>query len=151
MPFLTFIVHLCNIISDFIVNFTADFMKSMLKYILPLLCFVALIGCNEEAVRSGDIGEAMPEMMTVAGDACISTDDAECIPIRPTSSVNSGQRVQKHSRQSHTSQRRCGTFLKAGRVVHLRLYDNTYINQHLRLTVSPFTVHRLISWGRLVI
>lgn len=126
-------------------------MKRVLKYILPLLCFVALMGHNETVMSNETICEALPEVMVTASDACISTDDAECIPIRPTSSVNGGQRVQKNSRQHHTSQRRCGAFLKVGRVIHLRLYDNTFVNQYLRPTAFPFTAQRLISWGRLVI
>ncbi len=126
-------------------------MKSVLKYILPLLCFVTLMGSSETIMSGGDIIETIPKVMMTANDACISTDEPECIPIRSTSSVNSGQRVQKNSRQSNTSQRRYGTFMKAGRVMHLRLYDNTYVNQYLRPTAFPLTAHRLISWGRLVI
>ena len=126
-------------------------MKQALKYIVPFLCIVALLGSNDAAAGDCGIGEALPEVMVEAGDACISTDEAECIPIRPTSSVNNGQRVQKSSRQHNTGQRRCGAFLKAGRMVHLRLYDNTYVNQYLRPTAFPFTAQRLISWGRLVI
>ena len=126
-------------------------MKSVLKYILPLFCFVALMGSKGEVMGSSTVGEAVPGMMVEAIEACISTDESECIPIRPTSSVNGGQRVQKSSRQGGTSQRRCGTFLKAGRVIHLCLYDNTYVNQYLRPTAFPFTAQRLISWGRLII
>ena len=123
-------------------------MKHALKYIVPFLCIVALLGSNDAVAGDCGIGETMVVAMN---DACISTDESECIPIRPTSSVNSGQRVQKNSRQSNTSQRRYGTFLKAGRVMHLCLYDNTYVNQYLRPTAFPLTAHRLISWGRLVI
>ena len=126
-------------------------MKSMLKYILPLLCFVALMNSSEATANGGDICKAMPEVMVTTSNACISTDDAECTPIRPTSSVNNGQRVQKNSRHNNTSQRRSGAFLKAGRVVNLHLHDNTYTNQRLILTSFPFTAQRLISWGRLII
>lgn len=75
-------------------------MKSMLKYILPLLCFVALMNSSEATANGGDICKAMPEVMVTTSNTCISTDDAECTPIRSTSSVNSGQRVQKNSRHN---------------------------------------------------
>lgn len=125
-------------------------MKNVLRYILPLLCFVILMSSSELVMSDGGISEAVPEVMAT-NDVSISTDDPECIPIRPTSSVNGGQRVQKSSRQNNSNQRRYSAFLKAGKVIHLSLYDNTYVNQNLRPTAFPLAIHRLISLGRLVI
>lgn len=124
-------------------------MGKVLKYILPLLCFVAFINSNDTAASGDTICETI--VNTMVGDACISTDEPECILARPTPSVNGLQRVQKSSRQNNTSQRRCGAFLKAGRVVHPHLYDNTYINQNLKAIAFPETAQLLIHFGRLII
>ena len=124
-------------------------MKNVLKYILPLLFFVAFFNANDAEASSYGICETI--VYTMVEDACISTNESECILARPTSSANGIQRVQKNSRQNNTNQRRCGAFLKAGRVVHPHLYDNKYINPNISPTTFPETVLLLINFGRLII
>lgn len=124
-------------------------MRNVLKYILPLFCFVTLIDVNKAEASGNDISETI--VYITLEDACISTNESECILARPTSSANGIQRVQKNSRQNNTNQRRCGAFLKAGRVVHPHLYDNKYINPNISPTTFPETVLLLINFGRLII
>ncbi|MBQ8220594.1 MAG: hypothetical protein IJZ31_05240 [Bacteroidaceae bacterium] len=85
-------------------------MKSALKYIIPLICFVAFFGGNE-AVVNGQYTCAAVE--TAMHSADFSAEDTECILTRTTSTVNGAQRVSKNVRQGKPGQRRYSDDLKA--------------------------------------
>ena len=124
-------------------------MKQVLRYILPFLFFVALMGRSEAVANEHMDHEPMVE--SVASVSRISTDLLECILAEPTSSVLTIQRVQNGSRQLDPEQKRCGASIRFGRTAHPCLHDNNYINQHVKSASFPVPVHRLIRLGKLII
>ena len=124
-------------------------MKQVLRYILPLVLFVALMGRIEAVANEHMNHEPMVE--SVASVSRISTDPLECILAEPAASVITIQRVQNGSRQLDPEQKRCGASIKLGRTIHLCLHDNNYINQYVKTVPFPVPAHRLIRLGKLII
>lgn len=124
-------------------------MKRVLRYILPLVLFVALMGRSEASANVQGSHEAMVE--SVASVARISTALPECILAEPASSAITIQRVQNSSRQFEPEQKRCGGSMRLGRTTHLYLHDNAIVNQYVKSASFPVPAHRLIRLGKLII
>lgn len=123
-------------------------MKSALKYIIPLICFVAFFGGNDAVENGQDICVAMK---TAMHSADLSAEDTECILTRTTSTVNGAQRVSKNVRQSKPGQRRYSAYLKAGQAPASR--STIWFNANPKNTLFSYfnSARRLVSLGRLII
>ena len=123
-------------------------MKSALKYIIPLICFVAFFGGNE-AVVNGQYTCAAVE--TAMHSADFSAEDTECILTRTTSTVTGAQRVSKNVRQSKPGQRRYSADLKACQAPASR--STIWLNANPQNTLFSYfnSARRLVSLGRLII
>lgn len=123
-------------------------MKSALKYIIPLICFVAFFGGNDAVENGQDICVAMK---TAMHSADLSAEDTECILTRTTSTVNGAQRVSKNVRQSKPGQRRYSADLKAGQAPASR--STIWFNANPKNTLFSYfnSARRLVSLGRLII
>ena len=123
-------------------------MKSALKYIVPLICFVALFGSNDATVNGQDICAAVETTMHCADP---SVKDTECILSRTASAVNGAQRVSKNVRQSKPGQRRCSADLKASQAP--TSFPTIWFNANPKPFLFSYfnSARRLISLGRLII
>lgn len=124
-------------------------MKRALKYILPLLCIVALLDGNAAPASGEPLGEYIAS--TVVDNAHITMDDAECVVARLATSVGGMQPVHKSSRQGSAGQHRCGAFVKANGVYCARLAVGISINLKCYGLQGSGTAHYLISLGKLII
>ena len=123
-------------------------MKSALKYIIPLICFVAFFGGNDAVENGQDICVAMK---TAMHSADLSAEDTECILTRTTSTVNGAQRVSKNVRQGKPGQRRYSADLKACQAPVSRYTIWFNANPKKKLFSYFNSARRLVSLGRLII
>lgn len=123
-------------------------MKSALKYIIPLICFVAFFGGNDAVVNGQDICTTVETAMHYAD---LSAEDTECILSRTTSTVNGAQRVSKNVRQGKPGQRRCSADLKACQaptsctIICFNANPKSFLFSYFN------SARRLVSLGRLII
>lgn len=126
-------------------------MKKWLKYILPLLCLVALFDINtERQVIAVDCSnqETTTEAILYATD--IDTPHSQ-LCLQRTFHLELLQRISSHTRRSEMGNQCNYIYYKAGKIINPDIYINTSHHSQSFLSVLSEHTQRLICLGRLII
>jgi hypothetical protein len=126
-------------------------MKSLLKYIIPILGLVLCIDYGmEQPVADVVCTETQATAEAVVATNDINMPNAQLCYLR-TFHLDILQRVPSNTRRADTESRYNLTYIKAGKVINTGRYYNTYNLYKLRNSTLSEPSYLLIRLGRLII
>ena len=125
--------------------------KSFIKYLIPIIiafAFIDGLGKSNSAIVENSIEDLTIEFVTT--DTNFSIFDSALHSSRQVSPVNTSY-VQNISQRANNEHRQNYTFIKAGKILNTGVINSIYNNSQTLYSYFTKPIHRLISFGKLII
>ena len=126
-------------------------MKGFVKYLIIIIiafAFIDGIGKSDSAMAENSIEDLTTEFVTT--DTDFSIFDSALHNSRQISSV-SAPNIKSTSQRTNNAHKNNFTFVKAGKILNIGIINSLYNNSSTLYSFLAKTIHRLISFGRLII
>lgn len=126
-------------------------MKGFVKYLIIIIiafAFIDGIGKSDSAMAENSIEDLTTEFVT--SDTDFSIFDSALHNSRQISSV-SVPNLKTASQRVNNTHKNSFTFVKAGKILNAGIINSLYNNSLIHYSIFTKTIHRLISFGRLII
>ena len=126
-------------------------MKDFIKYLILIIIAFAFIdgmGKSNSTVTMNSIEDLTTEFVTAHTD--FSIFDSALHSSRQVSPVNTSS-LQNISQRANNGHRQNYTFIKAGKILNTGVINSIYNNSQTYYSYLTKPIHRLISFGKLII
>ena len=126
-------------------------MKNFIKYLILIIIAFAFIdgmGKSNSTVTMNSIEDLTTEFVTAHTD--FSIFDSALHSSRQVSPVNASS-LQNTSQRANSGHRQNYTFIKAGKILNTGVINSIYNNSQTYYSYLTKPIHRLISFGKLII
>ena len=126
-------------------------MKKLIKYLIIItiaFAFIDDMGKSDSMVAENSVEDLTTEFVTT--DTNFSIFDSALHSSRQVSPVNTSY-VQNISQRANNGHRQNYTFIKAGKILNTGVINSIYNNSQTLYSYFTKPIHRLISFGKLII
>ena len=126
-------------------------MRNFIKYLIPIIIAFAFIdgmGKSDSAIVENSIKDLTTEFVTT--DTDFSIFDSALHSSRQVSPVNTST-LQNTTQRANNGQKQTYTFVKAGKILNTGVINSIHNNSQTLYSYLTKPIHRLISFGKLII